>query len=451
MNCENPQRIYNESLKQYMFVPCRYCKACRVAKANKKTVELYQTLKQYPFAFFVTLTYNNDSLPIVLAGDNRIIRGCNTPFGEILGYLDKPAYIAGLPVPKNSKIYDCVGVLYYPDLTNFFKRLRTYYERKYKQYFEYKYFSLGEYGTREDERKRPHFHIIFYGRENQYKRLLSAVLFCWQYASWHKLEAKEYFKPCDASTAAYLASYVNIDSRTDGLLATKQFEPKTGRSKNSSYGLEISLQKDFEKLVKRGWLDNEVLRGIQQPFTYIDCSKKGDFATRILPTRFFSAYFHKPRFCSTSSFDYFCRCAGETWARYKYNRKSVKSSDYLFCLGYRRYITFTGYIDNIHVFRNYLDIFWHFYNYYKSVLLKHQMLAYETKKKGDYLIDLVDSYIDSPTKRYFQLRRYLNDAQINDVIFHPVSATQRNKTNAYIEQYKNKLCKKHTKRNEINF
>ena len=57
MQCFHPQ-FFNGSQ-----VPCGRCQACRVNKTKEWSVRLLHESEYWPTALFLTLTYNDDSLP----------------------------------------------------------------------------------------------------------------------------------------------------------------------------------------------------------------------------------------------------------------------------------------------------------------------------------------------------------------------------------------------------
>lgn len=102
-------------------IPCGQCRGCRMQNmrewADRMIIELDHSKK----AVFLTLTYNDDHIPLILDRET----------GELVGTLCKR------------------------DLTNFFKRLRKQFPDK-----EIRYYATGEYG---EHTKRPHVHIILFG------------------------------------------------------------------------------------------------------------------------------------------------------------------------------------------------------------------------------------------------------------------------------------------------
>ena len=47
-------------------VPCGHCSACLVNKGRQRTERLEDYLSEYPYKFFVTLTYADENLPLAL-------------------------------------------------------------------------------------------------------------------------------------------------------------------------------------------------------------------------------------------------------------------------------------------------------------------------------------------------------------------------------------------------
>lgn len=129
--------ITDSSIYKKIFVPCGHCPACIVSNANEWRVRLQEELSNSSSAFFFTLTYDDESLPI---------KDCSR--------------ITGYPV-----IAPCVDKR---DVQLFIKRLR----KKFKT-SKIRYFIVSEYGP---TTFRPHYHgIIFNLPYNGYDlQMLSA-------------------------------------------------------------------------------------------------------------------------------------------------------------------------------------------------------------------------------------------------------------------------------------
>lgn len=105
-----------EKRLEYTPFPCGWCLPCRINKARMWQHRIILESKSHMDNIFVTLTYNDECVPL---NDNADL------------------------------------ILHKPDLQNFMKRLR----RK-KDGERIRYFSVGEYG---DESERPHYHICLFG------------------------------------------------------------------------------------------------------------------------------------------------------------------------------------------------------------------------------------------------------------------------------------------------
>ena len=111
MQCVSPFMIKHEG--EIFSVPCGKCVACKIARVREWTVRILHESEYYKHSVFVTLTYDDDHLPIN-----------NT--------LEKKEY------------------------QKFMKRLR----KALPNDDRIKYFACGEYG---EESERPHYHAIILG------------------------------------------------------------------------------------------------------------------------------------------------------------------------------------------------------------------------------------------------------------------------------------------------
>lgn len=114
-NCISPVQIKRPGCAP-VYVPCSKCYVCK----NKRVASWIYRLKQHArlphLAYFVTLTYNTDHVPITKNGFKTVRQ---------------------------------------KDLQNFFKKLR-----RLNKGNKISYYAASEYGT---QTKRPHYHIILFG------------------------------------------------------------------------------------------------------------------------------------------------------------------------------------------------------------------------------------------------------------------------------------------------
>lgn len=161
--CLNP--IYLE--KQNMFVNCRKCAECKMARAKEWAVRLYSEMKSNPIACFISLTYKDPPKTLVKA-----------------------------------------------DLQNFIKRLRKDYQLKY--------FACGEYG---DKYLRPHFHAILFGVNFTDKKLFSKSakgkdIWISDTLTKYWPDGIHTIQECNFATMIYTSLYAQKDKKIlpDGLL-----------------------------------------------------------------------------------------------------------------------------------------------------------------------------------------------------------------------------------------
>lgn len=104
-------------------IPCGKCTGCYLERARQWAVRCYCESQIHDENCFITLTYDDHNLKFGAADH---------------------------------------GILYPPDLTNFWKRLRNHFGPGIK------YFACGEYG---DSTNRPHYHALIFGADFQDKKL----------------------------------------------------------------------------------------------------------------------------------------------------------------------------------------------------------------------------------------------------------------------------------------
>lgn len=112
---------YLEYHPEAIKIPCGKCAGCRAQKTREWADRMILELDHSKKAVFLTLTYNDDHLPVK----------CQVTTGQMEMTLQKR------------------------DLTLFFKRLRKRYADR-----EIRYYAVGEYGK---NTHRPHYHVILYG------------------------------------------------------------------------------------------------------------------------------------------------------------------------------------------------------------------------------------------------------------------------------------------------
>lgn len=120
MRCFSPVTLksFDKMTGSRQVVPCGKCMACLVNKRQQWVYRLKQEAKDHIHLQFLTLTYNDEHLPVIdeLSGQATLVKS---------------------------------------DVQNFFKRLR-----KSIEPLKIRYYLVGEYGFKT---KRPHYHVLLFG------------------------------------------------------------------------------------------------------------------------------------------------------------------------------------------------------------------------------------------------------------------------------------------------
>lgn len=285
--CTSKTWIYN-SHGQKLFVNCGKCPSCLQSKAIQRTNKIRATHVSGQTALFVTLTYNNQSIPYIVKEEldaapiQKAFQDYNSSvktgdfFKEINIYRNcevkkvrcgssqkdvkykriykKDAIVTDLSIPyvegckfkrltHSSRKEYRIGVVYYKDVQDFFKRLRQNLKRKYKYDSKFQYFSVAEYGP---TTCRPHFHLLIFCPSECVETFKAAIVASWPFDDGRR--TRDYIKiAIDAS--AYVSSYVNSDSSVPSLFrVSKQVKPRHSASKTIGFGVsDFSLPEVVKK------------------------------------------------------------------------------------------------------------------------------------------------------------------------------------------------------------
>lgn len=149
--CTN-SRLFKNKNGDLIYSPCKYyCLECRNMRREEFTQRLLNEWKSRSYiGSFITLTYRDDDLPILLPEGSAIVgqwfKNCPPAFGS---------------------------TLYRPDLSQFADKMQKRLKRAFGQ--SGKYIMVGEYG---DDLHRPHYHGIYIGLPCSERRML---LDCWSH------------------------------------------------------------------------------------------------------------------------------------------------------------------------------------------------------------------------------------------------------------------------------
>ena len=287
--CQNMTWVKTPKMHHPVLVKCGRCKACQQEKANHRTMRIRNNHKKGQIALFVTLTYQNKYIPYVNIKDVhecykffdcnpsrdvyhlsvmrdftcRRVRISGAKRGEDykMVYKDKkcvkPVFqlsvlrkdLEKLPIsnlPSLQGRRGCLGICYYKDLQDFYKRLRINLSRRYDYQGDFSAYSCSEYGS---ITTRPHFHLLLFIEAKDEALFCSAIHEAWPYADWPRLP-KSIQVAKDA--ASYVSSYVNRGADFPPFLELSAFKPKCSYSK--AFGLDnvnFTLPAIQEKIRKR--------------------------------------------------------------------------------------------------------------------------------------------------------------------------------------------------------
>lgn len=311
-----------------MYVNCGHCDACQQQKANANTFKIRSEVAE-PHGYvslFITLTYQNKYIPYIRKSDYPLYNGDVFPIyrdydvrrvrvvprrphkrqlGRYVpdvklafydykdyycGYLDyfvpaNPDDIDYMPTLRAQRrdlsfyhVNDRVGVLYYKDLQDFFKRLRVNYKRLYHEDPSFNFFAVGEYGPKT---KRPHFHISLHVPQSKVDEYTEAIVKSWRYSSEYRL--RQYIEIAK-DVSSYVSSYVNTHTTLSQIYLSKEIRPKCTHSKH--YGFN---RHEFDLAQVEKMLDCRDFT-----FSYEIITKSSHHVvTRLLPSYVLSYWFPK--------------------------------------------------------------------------------------------------------------------------------------------------------------
>lgn len=151
---KNPNRHFQTDFL-YIYVPCGKCAECISTKMSDWVIRLKEELKDKPYSFFITLTYDEASIPL-----NEV---------------------TNLPCPKKR------------DIQNFMRFIR-------RKGYSIKYFFASEYGP---QTRRPHYHgILFF--DTYVNDIYKLITKCWT-------KGFVYIGNANAKTISYVVKYILKD------------------------------------------------------------------------------------------------------------------------------------------------------------------------------------------------------------------------------------------------
>lgn len=274
--CSNVKYVYNRYVGKTLIVDCGKCPSCQQSKAATRASRIRNNVRDGEISLFVTLTYDNRFVPYIrrselcLDGNTvNVYRDASCRYHrvgkrdsyqqslfvddgiKVLGSasfdVDSQLQIDRLLSVKPSKFdakdtSDMVGVCWYSDVKNFFKRLRQVLKRHYGYSNGFSYFACSEYGS---FTQRPHFHLLIYIPKDFEQTFRSAIVESWPFADKDRTAR---FVEVARDCASYVSSYVNSSSDVSQILQTSCFKQKHSYSKVFGMGLHaFSLDEVLQK------------------------------------------------------------------------------------------------------------------------------------------------------------------------------------------------------------
>lgn len=229
MRCISPMSIPRPNGRgsaDRITIPCGKCVSCLSEKRADWAFRLKNELRSATSAFFITITYSEENLPVMRYQDEEPVR--LSELSDTFGYsptLDKR------------------------DIQDFMKTLRNRYRKSYERV---RYFITGEYGT---ETKRPHYHGLLFNMPIDY------------YDARRKETLKEYVQ--ERLGEIWNKGFVSLGSVTEASInyvakycVTKQSEypgivqPFSLMSRRSGIGSNyLKSSYDYHKLGQRNYVN----------------------------------------------------------------------------------------------------------------------------------------------------------------------------------------------------
>lgn len=165
----SPRTYLEDDTTKYVEIPCGKCAFCLQKNVNEWSLRLKHELMYFRTGMFLTLTYNNSSIPRAFTSQPKIV--------------DNQLFYTDTTLVKSH-------------LQKFFKRLRYYLDKEHRKI---KYYACGEYGDKTD---RAHYHVILLGMKSWSFQDRLLIKKCWKYGHIH-------FGDASVASGRYVAKYCN--------------------------------------------------------------------------------------------------------------------------------------------------------------------------------------------------------------------------------------------------
>lgn len=248
VDCENPQRVYNKYLGEYVWTSCGKCNTCKKRKASRWVARLEVERSQHLVSFFTTLTYANEWLPILAVDPNedkdKLVdwrHDIKVSVSKDLTFLT-----AADRLYFDRRIAQFKGIPYVSviDIQKFHKRLNKYFHDKVTHKWQnFRFFTVTEYGS---TTLRPHVHSIYFVDEKSVADCFEeAVRSCWFYGHSDT-------EPVLTTASSYVAQYLNELFELPSFYKDRPLRPFFLCSKRPPIGCFAERSEDFKEIFDNG-------------------------------------------------------------------------------------------------------------------------------------------------------------------------------------------------------
>lgn len=223
-SCLHPIKVRKAYTGEVILTPCGKCEACRAAHNAHWTQRLTKECDSHKYTLFVTLTYDDNNLPIMRKHGNTFVGETSRHRSDCIPVVSREDVIEvcsknGLEVEKNLEFFDQHSVLPYcsvQDAQNFIKRLRKNLATATRQFYSslgssqsigskdtyLRYWCTLEYGP---TTYRPHMHLLLWFSSEIFATKYNELI----HKSWKYGFSKSEFPMFGTAASSYVAKYVN--------------------------------------------------------------------------------------------------------------------------------------------------------------------------------------------------------------------------------------------------
>lgn len=259
-NCENPVRIYNKYIHDFLYVPCGKCPTCCNRRAKKWIDKLEQESRCWRFTYSLYLDYSDEFIPMFV-NDGDCLREFQPRFKNLppektciplTDFLQLQGYEFEYMFDRLNSHYLSIPHPSVVDIQRFKKRFNKYcYKHITGKYQNFRSFIVSEIGP---TTHRAHYHGEMFFNDvriaERFEEILSA---CWKFGH-HTGE------PDRGSIGQYIAQYLNRPTDLPEVFAHPEIRPFALYSKQPPLGSLLESQEEIQEIFHSGSCDRVVQR-----------------------------------------------------------------------------------------------------------------------------------------------------------------------------------------------